>query len=192
MIKLTNISKYIDNEAIIKNFNYTFELGKTYCITGKSGSGKSTLLNIISLLDNKFDGEIEFENINKSRLNIGYMFQNYGLISSMTVKQNLKIICKSEQDILKTLTFYGLEDKLNVKISSLSGGEAQRIAFVKLVLKKPQLIICDEPTGNLDNENRDVIFNALLNLQTQNNIIICVTHDQSLVEKIPNKIKLIR
>lgn len=191
MIKLENLSKSIKGDIIFQGINYTFEEGNTYVITGKSGSGKSSLLNVISMLDKDYKGNIKYINFEKTRKNIGYMFQNYGLIGNMSVIDNVKIVCKDSALIESTLKKYQMLNKSSQKVNSLSGGEAQRIAFIKLYLKNPKLIICDEPTGNLDNENRDFIINELLSLKKKDNIIICVTHDEELLSKFDHRIKLI-
>lgn len=190
MIELINITKQFKENNIYTDFSYTFIEGNSYVITGKSGSGKSTLLNIISLLDTKYKGEVNYIDFPKSRKEIGYMFQSFGLVDDQSVLKNLKIIEKDKNKIIEALKLVSLEDKIDDKVFTLSGGEQQRIAFSKLILKDPRLIVCDEPTGNLDQENSDMLIDLLFSLKTEENIIICVTHDKNLLKKFDYVIEL--
>ncbi|OJG25067.1 hypothetical protein RU98_GL001168 [Enterococcus caccae] len=185
---------------MIDNFSYTISEGDFICLCGKSGSGKTTLINIISLLEKPSNGRITFDQIHDpsskqilmlQRHKIGYLFQNYALIENETVAQNLKIaltyskLSKSAQveAMIHALQQLELHDCLKKKVYQLSGGEQQRIAIARMLLKDPQYIFADEPTGNLDEYNRDIVFNVLKKLNQQNKTVVYVSHDTELIKK---------
>lgn len=157
--------------------------------SGKSGCGKTTLLNIIGGIETIDEGEILVNGINITqkknllyyfRNKVGFLFQNFALIENKTVKENLKLVRKESRtkiSIEEALKSVGLEDKINNKIYTLSGGEQQRIALARLMIKKCSIILADEPTGSLDKENTDIILEILKENRKQGKIIIVVTHD---------------
>ncbi|MRB37000.1 ATP-binding cassette domain-containing protein [Bacillus thuringiensis] len=197
MISINNMNKSFNNKILFENFNLEVKAGEFIGIYGKSGKGKTTLLNIIGMLENPDSGEIKLlgkeTNSNKKkrdllRNDIGFIFQNYALIDNESVNSNLEIAIKHRKlnkkqkkdaicSVLKEvdLTNYGEE-----KIHTLSGGEQQRVAIARLLLKKPTLILADEPTGSLDSENRDIITSLFQKLHQQGKTIIVVTHDTAL------------
>ena len=170
--------------------------GSMIAIQGKSGSGKSTLLNIIGALEKPDDGTIQvldYENVKPNskksekmlRYKIAYLFQNYALIDNLTVEKNLKLAMhyrkdKSPSMIRDALKLVGLEGFENKKIYTLSGGEQQRIALARTFLKPCDIILADEPTGNVDDENKEMIIGILSKLKETGKTIIVVTHDTSL------------
>lgn len=205
-IRISHLSKHYDQKCIFDNFDYTFGSGKMYAIVGESGSGKSTLLNMIGLLDDPTSGHIYYDNekmsshnrqtLNYLRNKISYLFQNYALIETETVKNNLMIALKhvrsSQKDefIKKALEKVGLAGYEKEKVYHLSGGEQQRVAMARLYLKPSQVILADEPTGNLDEKNKAVILNALKDFAKEGKIVIVVTHDYSIVDQCDEVIQL--
>lgn len=194
MIELKNITKHYDTKTIFDYFNLIIEKNELVAIEENSGSGKSTLLNIMGLLEEVDDGEIIINHHSISnkkdalllmRYDIGYMFQNNALVDDYTVKENPNIVLKYSRfnkkekvnAVKQALTTVGLEGYENTKIYSLSGGEAQRIAFCKLLLKKPKIVLCDEPTGSLDETNTKMMMNLLLEYHHNGTTVVIVTHD---------------
>lgn len=209
MIKIENLSKSFGEKKVIENFNFEINDGEMIAITGKSGCGKSTLLNILGLLDNEYDGNVFYDekllkNEKESRRNkfirnnINYLFQNYALVDTDTVYENLLLALEYEKishkekakRIDSTLTIVGLKGFENKKIYTLSGGEQQRVALARVILKKGTIILADEPTGNLDKENSDKIIEILKKLQENGKTIIIVTHDEEIAKKCDNIVKL--
>lgn len=200
MIQLKNITKHYDTKTIFDHFNLTIEEFELVAIVGNSGSGKSTLLNIMGLLEEIEDGEIIINHqlISKKkdalllmRYDIGYMFQNNALVDDYTVKENLDIVLKYSRlnkkeklnAIKQVLSIVGLEGYENRKVYSLSGGEAQRIAFCKLLLKKPKIVLCDEPTGSLDATNTKMMMDLLMEYHHSSGAtVVIVTHDLDIAE----------
>lgn len=200
MIQLKNITKHYDTKTIFNHFNLTIEDNELVAIVGNSGSGKSTLLNIMGLLEEIEEGEIFINHqliSNKKdalllmRYDIGYMFQNNALVDDYTVKENLDIVLKYSRfnkkeklnAIKQVLSTVGLEGYENRKVYSLSGGEAQRIAFCKLLLKKPKIVLCDEPTGSLDATNTKIMMDLLLEYHHSSGAtVVIVTHDLDIAK----------
>lgn len=190
MIKIKNLNKKFDDKIVFSNLNLEIEDGEFIILGGPSGCGKTTLLNMIGAIE-KFDsGEIIVDGIdiknkrnhlNYFRKKIGFLFQNFALVDNKTVKENLKIIrkdCKTNLSMEEALRIVGLEDKLNKEVYKLSGGEQQRVAIARLMLKKCDVILADEPTGSLDRKNAEAVINILKELNTQGKTIVLVTHDE--------------
>ncbi len=209
MIKIKNLSKQFDDKIIFSNLNIIIETGECVAITGKSGCGKTTLLNILGLIDTDYKGDVEcngvsFQSLNNNkkqtfiRDNINYLFQNYALIDDITVYENLELalyyekISKVEKHkiIVDALTSVGLSDYLNKKVYILSGGEQQRVALARAMIKKGNIILADEPTGNLDEENREIVINNLIEQNKIGKTIIIVTHDPYVAKKCHSIIKI--
>lgn len=200
MIIAKNIVKKYGDNIVINNISLEISDGEFVVITGKSGSGKSTLLNILGLIEDvdrgiiSVDGKTQHSKREKLmilREKYAFVFQNYALIDEFTVKQNLlisleyshynkKIKLKKINDILSQIGLKGCENK---KVYCLSGGEQQRIALARTILKDPQYIFVDEPTGNLDDENKNIVIDILKKLNDMGKTIIMVTHDYSIVKK---------
>ncbi len=206
MIKVENLEKSFDNKEIIKNFNYEFLDGKITAIVGKSGCGKTTLLNILGLLDTDYKGKVLYDGVlitNESqrnefiRNNINYLFQNYALIDNETVEQNLLLALEYEKlsknvkkkKINEALELVDLNEFNDKKIFTLSGGEQQRVALARVILKKGNIILADEPTGNLDVENTDKVMKILKKLKEDGKLIIIVTHSLSLANECDDVIR---
>lgn len=186
-LKVKNLAKYFDDYTVFENVDYEFQSGKIYALIGASGSGKTTLLNSIGRLSSVSEGNIYLDNKNIEDIKIkdyyrrviGYLFQNYALVDEETVLQNLNIVKKYDRSILRTkLQQYGLNSSyLNRKVFTLSGGEAQRVALTRLSLQDPMIILADEPTGALDDKNRELVLNSLRKMANEDKIVIIATHD---------------
>lgn len=202
MIEIKNLTKSFGEKQIFKDFNYQIKDGVMLGIVGKSGCGKTTLLNMIGLLDNNFEGVILYNNVNISkqkenkrlayiRNNINYLFQNYALIDDETVEKNLFLALENEKinksskidRINKALEKVELQGYNNKKIYTLSGGEQQRVALARIILKKGNIVLADEPTGNLDAYNSAKVMHILKDLQKENKTIIIVTHNSEIANE---------
>ena len=202
LIKLENISKeYKTNTRVIKvlnDVNAKFYSGKFYAIMGHSGSGKSTLVNILALIDNFDSGAYYLYNLNirdfndekLSNLrmnNIGFIFQEINLIPTLKAYENVmvpmlinkKIKANERKELaLKLLKEVGLEDRIDHFPRELSGGEQQRVAIARALANDPNIIIADEPTGNLDEKTESEIFELLKKLSVKGRCIIMVSHSE--------------
>ena len=209
VLSLKNVSyRYPDaakDEYVLKNINYEFEKGKTYAIKGKSGSGKTTLLSLISGLEKKYEGEITYKDKKLSKMNlddyrsqnVGIVFQSYNLLPHLTALENIILsmdISKVKADDKKRLAINLMEqvglskNMANRRILKLSGGEQQRIAIARSLSYNPEIILADEPTGNLDYDTETEILNIFSDLaHKQNKCVIIVTHSGNvcnLVDKV--------
>lgn len=194
---------------VLKKINLHCDYGKWYNIFGSSGTGKTTLLNIISGIEQPDSGNVYYNNINIYNLNdkelsmwrnyrIGFVFQLFYLISELTVNENIIMplkINRNRQDdewYERVVDILGIGKLLERKPSTLSGGEKQRVAIARAVINKPQFIIADEPTGNLDLENSTSVINLLKKLKEESGIgIILATHDRELISYGDYKYELI-
>lgn len=210
-IEIAGLSKSYDDQRVLENLSVSIEEGKIVGIIGPSGSGKSTLLNIIGLIETYDEGEVAywgdttikpFSRRSKRMLanDIGYLFQNYALIDNATVEYNLLIALSNqslsaiEKDhaINQALNQVGLSDFKNKKVFQCSGGEQQRIALARLILKKSRLILADEPTGSLDKANKEVVLNHLRDFHSAGKTIIIATHDPDVIEFCDELIELVK
>ena len=208
MIELKNVSKSyktkIEEINILKNINFKFNSGDFVSIQGKSGSGKTTFLNILELLDIKSGGEIYInsEKIEKQDLtklrseNIGFVFQFHYLLNEFTALENVMIPALNKKDSNKKeiekrakelLNMVGLSHRLNHKPNELSGGEKQRVSIARAMINSPELILADEPTGNLDYETSQIINDIFVELNKNGQGIIIVTHSQELANLAKDK-----
>lgn len=198
-IELSHVTKSF-GRPVLTDINLKMEQGEFVSVIGKSGSGKSTLMNIIGLVENYDDGEycingIKIENdvdYAKVRLeNIGFIFQNYNLISTLTCKENILMPTYFAKGI-QTTAFDELVEKLDLsklleqRVNVLSGGEKQRVAIARSLILNPGLLIADEPTGNLDPENKTIIMDLLKKENESGRSIVLITHDME-VSKIATK-----
>lgn len=215
ILRLENIEKYysgsVDKLHIIRNLNLSVEEGEFISILGRSGSGKSTLLNVIGLLD-KIDGgkifidgkEVDvLSDAEKDRLKnkmLGFVFQFHYLLPEFTALENVMLpaliddfsnkfeIEKRAMELLKSV---GLEERVHHKPSQLSGGEKQRVAIARALINSPKILLADEPTGNLDEETSETIFNILRDInKNRKQTIIVVTHSKDLAQISDKKLYL--
>lgn len=192
-IDLLNVSKSFGSKKIFTDLNLRFESGKSYALIGGSGSGKSTLLNIIGRLEKIDSGNVLVDKQDIWKIKertffkntVGYVFQNYSLIENKTVYDNLKLITKDKKIITDVLEKVGLSsDYLHQKIYKLSGGQAQRVAIARMLMKPRKIILADEPTGALDGEIGKEIIRLLLNERDEDKYVIIATHDPAVYNKV--------
>lgn len=202
MISARHIVKRFGDLVIFDDLSFDIEDGGYVCFSGPSGAGKTTLLNIIGLLEPIDSGELKIngKNYMKSREKreyyrneVGFLFQNFGLIENKTVYDNLMIVKPQkgkELPIDDVLERVGLADKINNKVYTLSGGEQQRIALARLMLKQCNIILADEPTGSLDKNNALIVMDLLESLNQEGKTVIIVTHDEEIKKRAHRIIEL--
>ena len=204
MIEIKNLNKYYKSGQgefhALKDINLTFPDRGIVFIAGKSGSGKSTLLNIIGGIDSYDSGDLIINNTSTKKFSkkdynsyrntyIGFIFQEFNVIKSLTVYENIalslqlhnKSARKHHNEILDVIEKVGLKGKEHRRMNQISGGERQRVAIARSLVKNPEVIIADEPTGNLDPRNRDIVIGILKSL-AQDRLVIIVTHDKFLAD----------
>ncbi len=206
ILKLEDVSyRYEDakkDEYVLKDINYEFANGKIYAIKGKSGSGKTTLLSLISGLETKYKGKIFYEDKDLKTINldtyrntyIGIVFQSYNLLPHLTASENIILsmdiskvkVPNKKEKALDLMRQVGLNESFaNRRVLKLSGGEQQRIAIARSLSYNPQIILADEPTGNLDKETEDEILNIFKNLaHKENKCVIIVTHSKNVCDNV--------
>ena len=185
---------------VLKSLSYNFEKGKFYGIMGHSGSGKTTLFNIIGTIDKEYNGNILVNSKNISSLNdedmaslrnleIGFVFQDFFLDEGLTALENVMVpmiinanIPKEEREVIakKLLKEVGMEDREKHFPKELSGGEKQRVAIARALSNNPNILLCDEPTGNLDEETENKIFTLLKKLSKSGKCVIVVSHSNEV------------
>lgn len=209
IVSLSNIQKKIQDKPIFSIQAFTVSKGDFVTIKGVSGSGKTTLLNILGMNDTVSSGEYLFEGVETAKLKakeklkikrnkISFLFQDFGLVEEETINFNLEIGLKysklSRKEKVKqkkeALNAVNLNKKLSTTISSLSGGEKQRVALARIILKPSILILADEPTGSLDSLNRDIVTDILFQQSIDGKAVIIVTHDEELAKKGNKTIEL--
>ena len=212
IIKIENLSKsygYGKNPLhVLKNISLGFNRGESVSIVGPSGAGKSTLLNMIGCLDYFQSGKISILGNDISDLtvedlsmfrnrHIGFIFQLHNLLNEFTALENVMIpllisrMSKKEakKKAMKTIEKFQLTDRINHKPSEMSGGECQRIAVARALVCNPDIILADEPTGNLDSENSSLLINSLLKrVDQENKTIIIITHDKNIADMTQKKL----
>ncbi|WP_439875090.1 ABC transporter ATP-binding protein [Bacillus mycoides] len=211
MIQLANVAKGFgkNNFSALKDINLTIEKGEMIAIMGPSGSGKSTLLNIIGLIDSPSAGKYFLDGMDTSTLKsnyhkyrnteVGFVFQNFSLLDDYTVVENVmlplvyrKISHKKRMIISKEmLKIVGLERHINKYPYELSGGEQQRTAIARALAQDTKIILADEPTGALDQENGKKIMSILKEINKQGKTVLVVTHDQKVAAYCQRTIRLL-
>ena len=197
-----------DNISVLKDINLTTKKKETISIVGESGSGKTSLIMLIGGLERPTSGKIFFHNHEITKLNedevskirkknIGIIFQSFYLIPNYTALENVSLILElnksknSEKQAKSLLDRFGLKHRFNNLPSQLSGGEQQRVAIARAIAMKPELILADEPTGNLDTENSNMISKILFSyVKEEGSSLIMVTHDLKLANRSNRKIKI--
>lgn len=194
LIRCNKITKKYYENVVLSDFDLEIYKGEILGIKGVSGSGKTTLLNILGLLDVPNQGTLEIYGVTNPkpfsrkaekiiRNHIAYLWQNFGLLDDENIENNLKIAMHyskqvdKKSEIEKVLSVVGMDDSQKKRIYQCSGGEQQRIAIARLLLKPCELVLCDEPTGSLDAYNRKVVLDLLLHLRNIGKTIVIVSHD---------------
>ena len=207
MIKIEHLEKSFGERTVFQDINLQFAAGKVYALIGNSGCGKTTLLNILAKLESYEKGSISYRGQELKQIKshhffkneLGYLFQNFGLLENETVAANLELGLisqkltkqekkKREEEVLEKVGLNYLT--LDQKIYELSGGEAQRVALAKVILKDPPLILADELTAALDPETSQEIMNLLLSLKKPDRLMIIATHNPAIWEKADEVIRL--
>ena len=205
LIHLSNVNRFFDETKrinVLKKLSYSFKKGKIYSLIGPSGSGKSTLLNILSLIDRPNSGSVFFENkqinfedqikndIFRSK-KIGIIYQQDNLLPDFTALENIYLASlaagKSKNLSINKAKFLlkkvGLSSRSGHYPYQLSGGEKQRVSIARAVINDPQIILADEPTGSLDNDNAKIVFEILKKQLNSNRLIIFATHNRFFADK---------
>ncbi|MFS0783488.1 ABC transporter ATP-binding protein [Bacillus sp. 1P06AnD] len=192
MIKIDNISKVFGEHIVFKNFSCSIKQGDFVVFSGNSGSGKTTLLNMIGGIEQFDSGKIIIDDLDLSNNNdiiklyrekMGFLFQNFALVEYKTVEENILMIDKKYRNditIASVLDKVGLSGFEKRKIFTLSGGEQQRIAIARLLMKRCSIVLADEPTGSLDSYNANIVMKHVKELNESGKTIIMVTHDEKL------------
>ena len=209
ILSLQNICFSYDRTPVLQNVSYEFEKGKMYCIIGKSGAGKTTLLSLLSGLAKPTNGEIFYEDKNVAKIDkytfrskyIGVVFQSFNLITKYTALENVILSmdvagykCKNKkQRAIELLQSVGLdEDEANRRVLKLSGGQQQRVAIARALSYNPDIILADEPTGNLDTETQNEIMNIFRELANQGKCVILVSHSPEVAAMCDERYELVK
>jgi len=216
MIKLQNVSKVYqldgENFQALKNINLQIKEGEFTSIVGPSGCGKSTLMHIIGLLDSPSSGKIlvgdkDISNLSDDELSklrnefVGFIFQQFNLINKLTVIENIllptiysrrKLDFDPKKRVKELMERFGISEKAKSYPNKLSGGQQQRVAIARALINKPELILADEPTGNLDSKTGEKIITLLRDLNTKDKItIVVVTHDIHIADIAKKQIRML-
>jgi len=211
-LDVKNVSKEYPTPAgsltVLSNLTFTLNSGEAAAITGPSGTGKSTLLYILGALEPPTSGAVRLGDKDVYALKaaelaafrnaeIGFVFQDHCLLPQCSVIENVMLptlIAPSDDYAARAKTLVdqvGLRERTDHRPAQLSGGEKQRVAIARALIRKPRLVVCDEPTGNLDEATADIVASVLLDLhRAQNNILIVVTHSPRLAAKFPIRFEL--
>ena len=206
LLEVKNVSKIYGDLHALKDVSFTIRKGEWVAIMGSSGSGKSTIMNIIGCMDKPTMGEVilDGQDITKEsqtsltkirREKIGLIFQQFHLIPYLTALENVMVAqyyhsIPDEQEALQALERVGLKDRAKHLPSQLSGGEQQRVCIARALINNPEIILADEPTGNLDEVNEKIVIDILTQLHKEGSTIIVVTHDLEVGDVAERKIIL--
>jgi len=214
ILDVKNISKFFyepQTFQVLKNISFTVDKGEFISLIGKSGSGKSTLLYVLSTMDTDYSGDIcindfHLEGKTQNELaafrnaHIGFVFQFHYLLPEFTALENVMLpalklgrLTKEviENKAMQNLLLLGLENEINKPANKLSGGQQQRVAIARALINDPAILMCDEPTGNLDSKNTDIVFDIFKQLAAeQGQTIITVTHDDDFAANCDRIIEL--
>ena len=209
ILSLQNICFSYDKTPVLQNVSYEFEKGKMYCIIGKSGAGKTTLLSLLSGLAKPTAGEIFYEDRNVAKIDkytfrskyIGVVFQSFNLITKYTAMENVILSMDvagykakgKKQRAIDLLRSVGLsEEEANRRVLKLSGGQQQRVAIARALSYNPEIILADEPTGNLDTETQNEIMAIFRSLADQGKCVILVSHSPIVAAMCDERYELLK
>ncbi|MCE5193497.1 MAG: ABC transporter ATP-binding protein [Candidatus Cryosericum sp.] len=214
MIQLTNIQKMYDGTRVqvraLQGVDLTLKNGDYVSVRGRSGSGKTTLLNIVGTLDNPTVGEVLYDNVNPFRFNdadlsrfrnhrIGFVFQEFELLPELTVLDNVALVPRiggvkrkeAQHMAAAVLERVGMTDRMQHYPSELSGGEKQRVAVARAIVNDPEIVLCDEPTGELDEANVTAVMQVLDDLNRSGKTLLVVTHSDEVGEHAPRRMYMV-
>ena len=208
-LKVSNLYKDFGTVQVLRDISFTFDAGASVAITGPSGSGKSTLLHLIGMLDEPSSGRVTINNVNPFDLSerelaryrnalIGFVFQEHHLLPQYSVLENVLVprlafkrtssAAPRAHELLKRV---GLTHRLTHRPGELSGGERQRVAIARALINRPDILLCDEPTGNLDNVTAETVMNLLFEMhRVEQNILIVVTHNLEFASRFQHHLRL--
>lgn len=208
-LKVSNLHKDFGSVRVLRDISFAFDTGASIAITGPSGSGKSTLLHLIGTLAEPSSGRVLINNVNPFDLSerelaqyrnvmIGFVFQEHHLLPQYSVLENVLVptlAFKGTSDATQRahvlLKRVGLTHRLTHRPGELSGGERQRVAIARALINRPGILLCDEPTGNLDNATAETIMNLLFEMhRVEQNILIVVTHNLEFVSRFQHHLRL--
>ena len=206
LLELKDISKVYGTLKALQNINLTVRQGEWLAIMGPSGSGKTTMMNIIGCMDKPSGGQVILDGVNISRESarglttirrdkIGLIFQQFHLVNYLTALENVMVAqyyhsMPDEREAMEALDRVGLTDRAKHLPSQLSGGEQQRVCIARALINYPALILADEPTGNLDEANEQIVIDIFKRLHAEGSTIIVVTHDPEVAEDAQRTIVL--
>ena len=209
VVRLRNVHRRYDGCHAVRGVDLDLSSGEFAALVGRSGSGKSTLLNIIGLLDHPTSGTYELlgtptAGLGAARLSrmrgqrLGFVFQSFHLLDTRTVLENVELGGlylgtagrHRRAQALALLDRFGLSDKIGNRPRTMSGGERQRVAIARALMGRPDLLLCDEPTGNLDTENAESVLVALRSLSDSGVAVLLVTHDRDLAARADRTLRM--
>jgi cell division transport system ATP-binding protein len=206
MIQLYRVSKYYEGVPALREVSFTINKGEFVFMTGPSGAGKSTLLKILFCAERADEGQIIIQGMNTFRLgpsgipylrrNMGFVFQDYKLLQHKTVSENIALALKVvgtpfgeiERRSYQVLKKVGMENKRHLTPPKLSGGEQQRVAIARALVNEPQVLLADEPTGNLDPQSGQDVFRLFKDINMKGTTVLVATHDWETVRKMQRRI----
>lgn len=214
MIQLENIHRYfqVGEQTVhaLNDITLTINKGEYVSVMGPSGSGKSTLLNVIALLDKPSSGSYRLNNLNVTqrsddelakvrRENLGFVFQFFHLIPRLSAAENIEmpmilagvVVKERKQRVADALASVNLQDRSSHRPDQLSGGQLQRVAIARAMIMRPEILLADEPTGNLDSKSGIEIIELLENLNEQGVTLVIITHDQTLGDRAQRQIRIV-
>lgn len=208
-LKVSNVYKDFGTVQVLRDISFAFDAGASVAITGPSGSGKSTLLHLIGMLDEPSSGRVTINNVNPFDLSerelaryrntlIGFVFQEHHLLPQYSVLENVlvpRLAFKRTSSAMprahELLKRVGLTHRLTHRPGELSGGERQRVAIARALINRPDILLCDEPTGNLDNVTAETVMNLLFEMhRVEQNILIVVTHNLEFASRFQHHLRL--
>lgn len=206
MIQLYRVTKYYEGVPALREVSFTMSKGEFAFLTGPSGAGKSTLLKILFCAEHADEGRIILHGMNTFRLNsstipflrrnIGFVFQDYKLLPHKTISENIALALKVvgtpfgeiERRVFQVLKKVGMENKRHLTPPKLSGGEQQKVAVARALVNEPQVLLADEPTGNLDPQSAQEVFRLFRDINMKGTTVLVATHDWETVRKMQRRI----